>query len=179
MMVDLKAFQNHYNSVIALAPGVDARYIPYLNASLGILSVYLVYRIIFPPARPNGQVLNAQLQAKQKSQPLVYTKFTPTTLQPFNGVIEERVLMAVKGKVYDVSAGKTFYGPGGPYSNFAGRDASRGLAKGSFDEDMLTPIDMRIDTLEDLNEEEIQALNDWEQHFAGKYLRCGELVEEL
>jgi membrane-associated progesterone receptor component len=44
---------------------------------------------------------------------------------------------------------------------------------------MLTPIDEPMDTLEDLNADETQALNDWEQHFAGKYLLCGELVEQL
>ncbi|KAK9350344.1 cytochrome b5-like heme/steroid binding domain-containing protein [Lipomyces doorenjongii] len=178
-MVDLTIIQNYYNSISSSPSSETAHYIPYLNAFLAILSVYLVYRIIFPPTSPNGQVLNAQQQAKQKPQPVVYTKFTPTTLQPFNGIVEERVLMAVKGKVYDVSAGRSFYGPGGPYSNFAGRDASRGLAKGSFDEEMLTPIDEPMDTLGDLNADEIQALNDWEQHFAGKYLLCGELVEHL
>lgn len=42
---------------------------------------------------------------------------------------------------------------------------------------MLTDINLPIDTLEGLTKEEINALNDWESHFAGKYLLCGELVE--
>ncbi|KAK9367623.1 cytochrome b5-like heme/steroid binding domain-containing protein [Lipomyces kononenkoae] len=177
--MDLTFIQNYYSRMSSSPSLSTSDFIPYLNAFLAIVAVYLIYRTVFPQTNPNGQVLNAQKQAKQNPKPIVFTKFTPATLQPFNGVVEERVLMAVKGKVYDVSAGRSFYGPDGPYSNFAGRDASRGLAKGSFEEDMLTPIDEPIDTLEDLSADEIQALDDWERHFAGKYLLCGELVEGL
>ena len=31
---------------------------------------------------------------------------------------------ACLGDIYDVTKGKDFYGPGGPYNNFAGRCAS-------------------------------------------------------
>eukprot|EP01118_Nematostelium_gracile_P016235 TRINITY_DN6680_c0_g1_i1.p1 TRINITY_DN6680_c0_g1~~TRINITY_DN6680_c0_g1_i1.p1 ORF type:complete len:124 (+),score=32.95 TRINITY_DN6680_c0_g1_i1:45-416(+) len=43
------------------------------------------------------------------------------------------ILMGVKGKVYDVTGGAGFYGPGGAYHAFAGKDASRALAKGIVD----------------------------------------------
>ena len=33
------------------------------------------------------------------------------------------------GRVYDVTRGKSFYGPGAAYGCFAGRDATVGLAK--------------------------------------------------
>lgn len=66
---------------------------------------------------------------------------------------------------------------GGPYGNFAGRDASRGLAKNSFDMEMLTDDDKPIDKLEDLNKDEWDSLREWEQHFANKYLLVGTLVE--
>jgi membrane-associated progesterone receptor component len=52
--------------------------------------------------------------------------------------------------VFDVSRGANFYGPSGPYGNFAGRDASRGMAKQSFEMEMLAPLDARIDDLQDL-----------------------------
>ena len=81
------------------------------------------------------------------------------------------------GSVYDVTSGKSFYGPGGPYENFGGKDASRGLAKGSFEEDMLTDTDAKIDGLEDLTEEEWGVLKGWKEHFGNKYLLVGELVE--
>jgi hypothetical protein len=51
---------------------------------------------------------------------------------------------------------------GGPYAIFAGRDASRGLAKQSFEAEMLTPVDEPIDKLEDLSASEWENLRDWE-----------------
>lgn len=78
------------------------------------------------------------------------------------------VYLAVRGKVFDVTPGKNFYGPGGPYENFAGRDASRGLACGSFDEDMLTKdLYGPLDDLSGLGLDERQAMQDWEDRFAG------------
>lgn len=87
------------------------------------------------------------------------------------------VYLAVRGRIFDVTSGRQFYGPGGPYANFAGRDASRGLAHGSFDEDMLTKdLDGPLDPLDDLNEEQLSALRDWEERFSEKYLVIGKLV---
>ena len=84
---------------------------------------------------------------------------------------------AVRGRVFDVSRGRNFYGPGGPYSNFAGRDATRGLACGSFDEDMLTKdLDGPLDTLSDLGPEQFEALRNWEETFLGKYEVVGKFV---
>lgn len=76
-----------------------------------------------------------------------------------------------------MTPGKNFYGPGGPYANFAGRDASRGLAFGSFDEDMLTKdLNGPLDKLEDLKDEQWEALRGWEERFDEKYLVVGRLV---
>ncbi|KAH0254147.1 hypothetical protein KCU71_g22456, partial [Aureobasidium melanogenum] len=59
----------------------------------------------------------------------------------------------------------------------AGRDASRGLACGSFDEDMLTKdLNGPLDTLSDLGDEEMGALRGWEERFSEKYLVVGKLV---
>lgn len=103
--------------------------------------------------------------------------FTPKTLLKYNGTDNPRIFMAVRGKVYDVSQGASFYGPGGPYENFAGRDASRGLAKNSFDIAMLTDIDKPLDTLTDLTKEELESLDNWEEHFEMKYKVVGTLNE--
>lgn len=107
----------------------------------------------------------------------VFKTYTPHTLLPFNGEEGKPIFFAVRGKVFDVSRGRNFYGPGGPYSNFAGRDASRGLACGSFDEDMLTEdLDGPLDTLEGLGAEEMEALQGWEERFNEKYEIVGKLV---
>jgi membrane-associated progesterone receptor component len=108
---------------------------------------------------------------------VVFKTFTPQTLLPFSGENDAPVYLAVRGRVFDVSRGRNFYGPGGPYANFAGRDASRGLAKGSFDEGMLTKdLDGPLDTLEDLDRDELEALQGWEEKFLEKYLVVGKLV---
>lgn len=68
---------------------------------------------------------------------------------------------------------------GGPYENFAGRDASRGLAHQSFDKEMLTE-DLKgpLDDLKDLDKEQLENLMGWEERFSEKYLVVGKLVAE-
>ncbi|KZS95279.1 cytochrome b5 [Sistotremastrum niveocremeum HHB9708] len=111
---------------------------------------------------------------------VLWKRYTPQTLRKYDGVDPEgkgRILLAIKGTVFDVTQGKSFYGPDGMYGNFAGRDASRGMAKQSFDSEMLTPIDQPLDKLTDLTSDEIDNMNGWIEHFAHKYIICGELVE--
>ncbi|KAI8047531.1 putative sterol-binding protein, partial [Gilbertella persicaria] len=108
---------------------------------------------------------------------IVFRNYTPVELLPYNGKDNPRILIGVNGSVYDVSQGSNFYGPGGPYANFAGHDASRGLAKNSFDADMMVDPDGPIDKLEDLAEDDWESLREWESLFARKYLLVGKLVE--
>lgn len=44
-------------------------------------------------------------------EPLPVSDYTPKSLRKFNGVHDPHILLAVKGKVYDVTAGSMFYGP--------------------------------------------------------------------
>lgn len=67
---------------------------------------------------------------------------------------------------------RMFYGPGGPYAKFAGRDASRALALLSFDPKDLTG------NLDGLSESELEVLQDWEYKFIEKYVKVGKLVSE-
>ncbi|KAG2548034.1 hypothetical protein PVAP13_9KG133200 [Panicum virgatum] len=77
------------------------------------------------------------------------------------------LLMAIKGQIYDVSQSRMFYGPGGPYALFAGKDASRALAKMSFE-----PQDLTGD-ISGLGPFELDALQDWEYKFMSKYVKVG------
>lgn len=65
-----------------------------------------------------------------------------------------------------------FYGPGGPYALFAGKDASRALALMSFD-----PKDLTGNT-EGLSASELEVLQDWEYKFMEKYVKVGQLVSK-
>jgi len=148
-------------------PEVSTIFTP-INAILLSLFVFIAYHQLKP--RTTATLPPAPA-------PIVFQTFTPPTLKPFNGRDDPRVFLAVRGKVFDVSPGRNFYGPGGPYENFAGRDASRGLAHGSFDEDMLTKdLEGELDTLKDLDAEQEDALRGWEERFNEKYLVVGKLV---
>ncbi|TKY74812.1 steroid-binding protein 3 [Spatholobus suberectus] len=91
-------------------------------------------------------------------------ELTPQQLSQYNGTDSSKpIYVAVKGRVYDVTTGKSFYGPGGAYAMFAGKDASRALAKMSKNDDDISP------SLDGLSDKEIGVLNDWENKFQAKY----------
>lgn len=66
-----------------------------------------------------------------------------------------------------------FYGPGGPYALFAGKDASRALAKMSFEDSDLTS------DLTGLGVFELEALQDWEYKFMSKYVKVGTIKKSV
>ncbi|KAF9950182.1 hypothetical protein BGZ72_008128 [Mortierella alpina] len=143
-----------------------------LNWVLAAVLGYVSYNYFSSSAAPPPAAPRPRLPT------LVFKEYTPKELAQFDGRTEDtRILMAIQGKVFDVTRGRNFYGPDGPYGNFAGRDASRGLAKNSFDKSMLTSLDAPIDKLEDLNDEEKESLSDWAGHFEGKYQLVGKLIE--
>ncbi|KAI7943366.1 hypothetical protein MJO29_013210 [Puccinia striiformis f. sp. tritici] len=164
-----------------------------INIFLSILLAYRLYKLLpsfrFDELNVDGNGGNSckvtfprstiEYHSKPSKFPetLVWRTYTPLELKHFDGNNDSKILFAVNRVVYDVSSGRNFYGPDGPYGNFAGRDASRGLAKQSFDEDMLTPVDSLIDTLQDITDEDRENLKGWEDLFKAKYVACGELIE--
>ncbi|KAF8331073.1 cytochrome b5 [Cantharellus anzutake] len=155
-----------------------------INVLLWLPIAYLTYDILFPRSsvHSGSSVPTSYEEAyvwKPKTHPpaTLFKKYSPITLSEFNGTKNPKILLAIDRVVYDVTAGKTFYGPDGPYGNFAGRDASRGMAKQSFDLEMLTPVDAPIDPLTDLTDSERDNMRGWSDHFTHKYMTCGELVE--
>lgn len=98
--------------------------------------------------------------------------YTLSQLKQYDGSDPSKpIYVAVKGRIFDVTAGKSFYGPGGDYSMFAGKDASRALAKMSKKEEDV------CGSLDGLTEKEMETLNDWEKKFDAKYPVVGSLAE--
>ncbi|PSC69128.1 steroid-binding 3 [Micractinium conductrix] len=83
------------------------------------------------------------------------------------------LLLAVRGRVFDVTPGRSFYGPGAGYGLFAGKEIARALAKVAVDEKECT------DDLEGLTKGELETLADWERTFDSKYEVVGRVVPPL
>ncbi|KAJ5099987.1 hypothetical protein N7532_006988 [Penicillium argentinense] len=66
---------------------------------------------------------------------------TPSQLSLYNGSDPSLpIYLAVNGSIFDVSANPAMYGPGGGYSFFSGRDATRAFVTGCFKEDLTSDL---------------------------------------
>ncbi|VAH16981.1 unnamed protein product [Triticum turgidum subsp. durum] len=125
-----------------------------------------------PPPRRRQEVADEALPPAP--EPVQVGEITADELRQYDGSDPEKpLLMAIKGQIYDVSqssaSARMFYGPGGPYALFAGKDASRALAKMSFE-----PQDLTGD-VSGLGPFELSALQDWEYKFTSKYVKVGSI----
>lgn len=143
-----------------------------LNIFLLSVCGYLLYKIfkadetqdISMDAEPTGLA------------PMKKKDFTVAELREYDGVKNERILLAVNGKVFDVTnRGKAFYGPNGAYGIFAGRDASRGLALFRLDKDVIKD---EYDDLSDLEPSDMEGVREWEMQFMEKYDFVGRLLKD-
>lgn len=139
-----------------------------LNLVLVTIITILVYKIFRSRQQP------AAAPSPEPELPRLRKDFTVAELKAFDGTQPDgRVLVAVNGTVYDVTKGKRFYGPGGPYAAFGGRDASRGLATFS-----VTSNDKdEYDDLSDLTAMEMESVREWEMQFKEKYVLVGRLLK--
>jgi membrane-associated progesterone receptor component len=70
---------------------------------------------------------SAPQEIEEEEEPDPPRNFTPKQLRHFDGTFDEKnkeeksVYMSVSGIVFDVSDGRNFYGPQGPYAAFAGK----------------------------------------------------------
>ncbi|GAB2265219.1 Membrane steroid-binding protein 2 [Dionaea muscipula] len=111
-------------------------------------------------------------QVEPLRPPVQIGEISENELKQFDGSDPKKpLLMAIKGQIYDVSQSRMFYGPGGPYALFAGKDASRALAKMSFEEKDLTG------DITGLGPFELEALQDWEYKFMSKYVKVGTVIK--
>ncbi|KAJ1960176.1 Dihydrodipicolinate synthase [Dipsacomyces acuminosporus] len=137
------------------------------------LALYGAYRVV------RALYTKHSKNESQKRSLLPYKKWTKREISKYRGENNMPILIAVDGRVFDVSAGRGFYGINGPYGIFAGRDASRLLATQSFD-DGLTEEELGspIDDLSDIVGEDRESLDAYIGLFSVKYVCVGDLVEE-
>ncbi|KAH8990679.1 cytochrome b5 [Lactarius hatsudake] len=120
-----------------------------INTALLIYTLYLLQRTVFPstsvPRTPPTEFKSGYSWLPRAHAPTVlFTTYTPRTLTKFDGKDGGRILLAIAWHQ-------------GMYGNFAGRDASRGMAKQSF--------------------RSRENMKGWIEHFSNKYIICGRLVE--
>ena len=89
------------------------------NIVLLIPIAYLIYDILFPrlglaPGSPIPTSYEEAYAWKPKTHPptILFKRYSPVTLEQYDGKKNPKILLAVNRVVFDVTAGKSFYGPG-------------------------------------------------------------------
>ncbi|KAJ4774422.1 hypothetical protein LUZ62_058679 [Rhynchospora pubera] len=135
---------------------------------------HLVASFLAPPPPPPRNRDFVPEESEPLPPPVQLGEISEEELKAYDGSDPKKpLLMAIKGQIYDVTQSRMFYGPGGPYALFAGRDASRALAKMSFE-----PQDLTSD-ISGLGPFELDALQDWEYKFMSKYVKVGSIKKEV
>jgi len=98
--------------------------------------------------------------------------WTEKDLQAYDGKDPDApILIAMDGRVFNVWRGRHFYGADGCYECFAGRDATRLMAKQILEDDE--------DDGEDLKPDELENLAGWKAYFTSKYDDVGTLARTI
>jgi len=95
--------------------------------------------------------------------------FTKDELSKFRGENGSPIYLALMGRVYDVTRGKDFYGPGGGYSFFTGTDGTRAFVTGDF-----TPSGL-IDDISDLDDGDYLGVKNWIDFYSKDYPYIGKV----
>lgn len=139
-----------------------------VNTGLTLICIYLVYKLL----RGDSKSSQKKQDTLKMPEPLPKHNMTLDELKKYDGKGEDkRVCMAILNKVYDVSRGYKFYGPEGPYSTFAGRDATRALA--TFD---VNAVKDDYDDLSDLTSSQKSSVEEWEMQLSERYDYVGKLI---
>lgn len=106
-----------------------------------------------------------------------YTNFTEHQLAQFNGSDPQApIYIGINGSVYDVTAGRSMYGPKGSYRKLAGKDCARVYVTGC-----LMKADEYTHDLRGLQPHEVQEqLGSWQKYYGEhpKYWYVGQVVHE-
>lgn len=134
-----------------------------LSVALGAWIIYLVWYNFLEsePEHPPTEV--------PAKEPIILRDFTIDQLRDYDGTNGKPIYIGLDGDVYDVSGAPEYYGVGAAYHCFAGRNATRAMAKFSFEE-----TELSNNTVSDLSPFEKSTLEDWVQKF--KYFKCYPVV---
>uniref|UniRef100_A0A0A9YZJ6 Neuferricin n=1 Tax=Lygus hesperus TaxID=30085 RepID=A0A0A9YZJ6_LYGHE len=96
--------------------------------------------------------------------------FTKEDLATYDGTQKRDLYLSVLGKVYDVSKGRQYYGPGESYHGFVGKDASKAFVTGDFSTGGLS------DDVDSLHTSELEGLIHWVELYEKNYPYKGKLI---
>ena len=119
------------------------------------------YNPPFDPDKPSEEL-------RSKSGTRLFTKNELAAHGP-NGPLKP-ILVAIYGRVFDVSKAEQYYGPEGGYKFFAGIDGSRAFVTGEFNEEGL------IDDLEGFSPLQIGEIDGWAKFYEESYTFAGKLI---
>lgn len=145
-------------------------------AAAGILLAVVVRSILKSVSKPSEPEESTATEAPPKKNGTGIV--TESELKEATGEDGKRLYIAVKDPfsasvtVFDVSSGADFYGPGGPYHVFVGKNATHGLAKSS------TDPEKAIGDLSTLTESEKDTHLQWYSKYMEKYPIVGNLVPD-
>lgn len=108
---------------------------------------------------------------QRKATPIA---FTFDELSKYNGESDsERILLSIKGHIFDVTRGSRFYGKWGAYKKFTGTDCSKLFSYPQWDMSVLGK--KCSSDLSDCTATELARVNSWLQFFRKKYPEIGYL----
>ncbi|KAM3715886.1 Membrane-associated progesterone receptor component [Dirofilaria immitis] len=138
-----------------------------------VFVVYVVYVVFLKKPTKGVSPDDKEEEVQDALPPMEKRDFTVEQLLTFDGVRNERILIALCGKVFDVTKGSLFYGPDGAYNKLAGHDATRALAKMD-----LTLVKNTPDDLSDISDVDLNTAKEWMESFIYKYPVVGKLLAE-
>ncbi|TKR57801.1 hypothetical protein L596_030453 [Steinernema carpocapsae] len=135
-----------------------------------LLLVFLAYFIYYKIIKRRDE---EPIQHAKKIEPVPKQDMTVEELRKYDGVQDEHILLAICGKIYDMTRGRAFYGPEGPYRKMAGHDATRSL--GTMDTEQVSDS---WDDHEGMTEAEMEEAREWGANLGAKYPEVGKLIKE-
>ncbi|CAE6349007.1 unnamed protein product [Rhizoctonia solani] len=155
-----------------MAPGIFANYSA-TSIAIAAVAVAVPSYWLFSRQRSQGQASpTGSATAKRNPFAVPDGQLQPPKDDPYTLAEASRpVYVAIKGTVFDVTAKRDVYGPGGSYSVFAGKDGSKGLGLSSLKAEDAVP------DWSTLEEKERGVLNDWYAFFSKRYNVVGKVSD--